>query len=230
MRTHQSTGVSRLYDPEVAELTPPRRYYVVLTMVEMHMSSVDAAFSGLFGRLGEEPVQLVNTTDVDTIRKYRDLWMAKRKPEAEKGIAAFFAEVIEGTTAYNDKVNKWRGELYKKWLWAHCCHQDLPIELLREIWKGQNRQAWGFYAVANLPPSDTSIDWMAREVDPEHWWVKQAHKSMPKFEPVFMFRHCDQMCGLPGDKEYDRHRRWERARAKAKQSVRGGGVFWGRGM
>ena len=55
-------------------------YYVVLTMIEIHMSDYEAAQAGVFGVLGEEPIQLVDLRDTAALARFRDAWRGRQVP------------------------------------------------------------------------------------------------------------------------------------------------------
>ena len=79
-------------------------YYVVLAIVEIHISAEEAARAGVFGVLGEEPIRLVDPRDTATIAEFRDVWRRHQSEspssEAEPDVAKLFSTVVDAADAY----------------------------------------------------------------------------------------------------------------------------------
>jgi len=60
--------------PILDELPLCKDYFVVIERVKLHLTFEKILESGLFGRLGEECIQLVDPFDQDKIYKYFELW------------------------------------------------------------------------------------------------------------------------------------------------------------
>lgn len=189
-----------------------RLYYVVLTMVEMHISAEEAAQAGVFGVLGEQPIRLVDPRDTATITKFRDIW---RPPghqsgsplDSELDIAEFFSTTIDGTEGYCLRVDQWRRNLDKIWVWYKCLDPDIPSTTRREFWSNWFEDWDEVDSDGNTiqpPPGWDNVNWNRRELNREHPWVQTQLALMPRFEPALMFRRCVGWCGRP----YYANRSW----------------------
>lgn len=182
---------------QVKYFSPHLLCYVVLSIVEIHMSDSEAAQAHVFGTLGEEPIQLVDPRDTATVVRFRDAWRCHRLPSEEPDIAGFFSRTTDSPETYCASVEQWRQELEKVWLWHKCMELGVPADARAEIWPNPNRPAGSpfTFPLPTFPPRQ--IDWTRRELNREHTWVQTQLGLMPRFEPALMFRHCNRMCGLP---------------------------------
>ncbi|KAK4247526.1 hypothetical protein C7999DRAFT_14464 [Corynascus novoguineensis] len=184
---------------EVEYFSPQVLYYVVLAIVELHMSDSEAAEAQVFGALGEEPIQLVDPRDTASVRRFRDVWRCRqsRPPSEEPDLAEFFSRATDSAGAFCERVEQWRQELEKVWMWHKCLQLSVPGDVLAEIWAEPAGPAgapiFGFPTVPSRP-----IHWTRRELNRQHPWVQTQLGLMPRFEPVLMFRHCNNMCGIAG--------------------------------
>lgn len=184
------------YTNEMFALLEGRKDYLVcLKMVSIHVPMDRAIDSGLFGRLGEEPIKVVDALDdEETIRKYQQLWtLASPAPEEDREAAAFFELVA--TRRLQDRVRRWSEELEKLWLW------NKFFQARREQFPGIREPE----TIWLRPPDD---DYDSDDPDPsmgigprwtpnrDHPWVKKMLEAMPHFRPMIMFRHCVLKCWL----------------------------------
>ena len=150
-------------------------YYVVLTMVEIHMSDDDAARAGVFGVLGEEPLQLVDPSDTAALARFRDARRGRQAPLEEPDIDEFFSRAIDHADVYRDHVDQWRRQLEDMWL------RRMTLDpVYRPGWQVQEQIFDG--------------DWWRGKANREHPWVQSQLAQMPHFEPAVMFRHCADRC------------------------------------
>ncbi len=185
---------------DVKYLCPHNIYYVVLTIVEIHMPAYEATHAGVFGRLGEEPIQLVDPRDTARVARFRDIWRRNRLPSEEPDVAEFFSRAVDSAEAYCARVERWRQELEKVWIWCKCRELGVPDETLTEIWPDPNRPEgapfiWPF-PFPPLASRSLRVDWARPVLNKEHPWVHAQLAVMPCFKPALMFRHCNRMCGL----------------------------------
>lgn len=180
---------------EIFPLLEDRKDYLVcLKMVSIHVPMARALDSGLFGRLGEEPIQCVDAFDQDTIRKYQQLWTLAAPPE-DREPAEFFELVT--TNRLRERIQQWSEAVEKLWLWNK--YFQAQDEEFPEI--GDPDAIW------LRPPDDDEDD---EDSDPfssgvgprytpnkDHPWVKEILAEMPRFRPTIMFRHCVLKCWLP---------------------------------
>ncbi len=164
---------------DIQYFSPHVLYYVVLAVVEIHISDDEVARAGVFGALGEEPVQLVDPRDTATVGKFRDAWGRRQSPLPEPDVAGFFRRATDEADAYRARVEQYASDLEKVWLWNKCFELGVSEEARAEIW-----------------PSPR-LNWSRRALDREHPWVRTQLALMPRFEPALMFRHCSLRCGTP---------------------------------
>ncbi|KAL2193837.1 hypothetical protein P885DRAFT_44425 [Corynascus similis CBS 632.67] len=184
---------------EVEYFSPQVLYYVVLAIVELHMSDSEAAEAQVFGALGEEPIQLVDPRDTASVRRFRDVWRCRqsRSLSEEPDLAEFFSRAIDSAGAFCERVEQWRQELEKVWMWHKCLQLSVPSDVRAEIWGVPAGQAEvPIFGYPTFPPRP--IDWTRRELNRQHPWVQTQLGLMPRFEPALMFRHCNRTCGMPG--------------------------------
>lgn len=72
-----------------------REYRVVIKMVNIHVSFPNARRSGLFGLLGDAPVQLVDYFDLQTIRAFHDLFLSHGEPDRDQEALDAFEEMLD---------------------------------------------------------------------------------------------------------------------------------------
>ncbi|CEJ93347.1 hypothetical protein VHEMI08940 [[Torrubiella] hemipterigena] len=67
-------NVQAAFMAEFALITSKMTIAMVTRILTIHVTQQQAALSGLFGRLGEEPCQLVSVSDIEGLLKYYDFW------------------------------------------------------------------------------------------------------------------------------------------------------------
>ena len=203
-------------------------YEVVLEMVTVHVRLDAAVKSGLFGVAGDERVKLVGVDDWDGIERFAALWREYGSGLDEETGKLF--EEIRDREAFTMRVEKWRRDVIKPWIWHQwrACRwkEDLPVD---RVWKGRNRwvDAPGPAVTdAGLPTWDPNgerrwgIDIEVREPNEDDLWVKEELENMPRFVPKIMFRLCGGECYLP---EPERPRlRWRLPSPPGRGRGRGG--------
>jgi hypothetical protein len=204
-RGNPETSFTAFSKKDIKYFSPHRLYYVVLAIVEIHISAEEAAQAGVFGVLGEQPIRLVDPRDIATITKFRDIW---RPPSHQSGspldkeldVAEFFSTTIDGTEGYCLRVDQWRRNLEKVWVWYKCLDLDIPWAIRGEFWPnwGENWDEEDSDGNEIEPPYGWSVNWNRRDLNREHPWVQTQLALMPRFEPALMFRHCVGWCGRTG--------------------------------
>jgi hypothetical protein len=182
---------------------PRGLYYAVLAIVEIHISAEEPAQAGVFGVLGEEPIQLVDPRDTAKVAKFRDVW-ARHQPKSpsdkELDVAEFFSSVVDTADVYCARVEHWLQNLEKVWVWYKCLESKIPRATFDEIWPN-----WAAAVdieeaddLQKIIPSGWRVNWNLRELNRDHPWVQTQLALMPRFEPALMFRHCVGWCGPRG--------------------------------
>jgi hypothetical protein len=189
-RKNPYTNSTAIESEEMKYFEPRRLYYAVLAFVEIHISAEEATRAGVFGVLGEEPIQLVDPRDTEKVAKFRDVWSRHQtglfQDKEEPGVAEFFTAVVDDAEAYSARVEQWRRNIEKFWLWG--IELEIPQETNLEVWP-----------ILTTPSDENSPGWYVgmnrRELNREHPWVKTQLALMPRFVPALMFRHCDSTSG-----------------------------------
>ncbi|KAF7936241.1 uncharacterized protein EAE98_002460 [Botrytis deweyae] len=173
-------------------------FKVCLTVITIHATAKQVVDAQLFGS-SAAPVQLVETSDRETIRCMYKLWLttflddAKLKdPEPEK----IFEEMIFTPDDFEARVCKWHEEYECNWLWYKWTekyrHGTLnSIDSPRDVWTGPD-----FNRIGRLNTGlDPGAIWMPdQDFNRAHPWVRSILDEMPRFHPVIMFRFCEAKC------------------------------------
>ena len=160
----------------------PRTLDVAIVAVSLHITRDEALKSGLFGLLGDAPVQMVDVKDTDRLGQFENLFQAHAL-EKEPGVQALFGEL--GSSRFLGAVELWTREA--EWLilgamWR--CARDDKEELL-----GDPEYAWTPYLL------EREIILMSKYLPNEsHPWVKRSRQLMPKLRPRIMVRCCTNQC------------------------------------
>jgi hypothetical protein len=179
---------------DMRHFSPHHLYYVVLAIVEIHISAKEAAQARVFGVLGEQPVRLVDPRDTTTIVKFRDVWRRYQSglfQENELDVAEFFTTAVDDAEVYYIRVEQWRQNLEKAWLWYQGHNLDISLDTQDEFWPNRHAE---HARQDNLTPG-WILNWNHQELIREHPWVQAQLELMPRFEPAIMFRHCVNSSG-----------------------------------
>lgn len=168
-------GRLSIYRENMEYFSPHVQYYVVLAMVEIHLSEDEAAQAGVFGAFGEEPIQLVDPRDTAMVAKFRDAWRGRESPFEEPDVGKFFSQAVDGAERYSACVEGWRQAVEDAWVLVTACKLGISDELHAEILLQEHG-----------------------EPNRQHSWVQGQLALMPRLEPCLMFRHCIGGCGMIG--------------------------------
>ena len=156
----------------------------------------DLLGSGLFGRLVEERIRLVDAFDKEAIRQYHHLWSSG--PQKDREPATFF-ELALSTDCSEKRIQRWCDEVETVWL-LHKWHRAMEkgfanIEEPEKIWLEHRIDEHGDF----LDILDGGPPGLVKPRDfpnKNHHWVKKMLEDMPRFSPMIMFRFCEQQCHL----------------------------------
>lgn len=208
-------------NPDFTEIGKIKEYLVAVEVVVLHLplEMVTQSDSGLFGRLGEEAIKLVDVADTETILEYRDLWASSSSPRRDSEPEPFFTDL----NSLQTRVRQWLEEVEGLWLrsqWHRASENGWHgMERPQDIWLGpgvkEDRELKSRLASQSLgePVDDTGFEESMHRfrLNEAHPFVQKVLKEMPSFQPRIMFRHCHRNCHIP-------KLRWRRPPA-----VRGGG-------
>ncbi|OGM48723.1 hypothetical protein ABOM_002037 [Aspergillus bombycis] len=164
-----------------AEFAP--RLDVAMVAISLHITREVALRSGLFGLLGDAPVQMVDVDDGARLGEFQALFR-EHALDKEPVVQTLF-ELLK-TTRFRAAVEKWKRRaewvlLASRWYYA----QRENLDIL-----GTNpASAW----VPCLARPDR-IDLYRYSPNEDHPWVKEARQSLPKLRPRIMVRYCTGEC------------------------------------
>ena len=191
-------------------------YSVTLCVVSLHVGldiALRAEGGMLFGRLGEERVKLVGAEDEAALQAYHNLWIAG--PGEDTAPASFFDMAVQNhRTTWLSLLVHWKRKLATKWM-KHCLgkaekNQELgyiqdPEKIWRGLWNYQTGTARETSSPAvnsdfmrpQTPPGGVSYRALQCVPNEFHPLVARMLRDMPRFEPVVMFRLCEERCYMP---------------------------------
>jgi hypothetical protein len=185
-------------------------WLVSMDMCIIHASPEAGRRSGLFGLMGDAPVQLVDVADVQRITEFWQLWTSSCPEDLEaecfftsvKGLpkrVQRWREKVEPVWVYNDWFKAYKARFKDvsnpKDIWLGPRHRrkrvrcnKLRPEYLSTDY-GRSSRYFDFY-----PALDVDLDQFSLNRD--HPFVRQSLAAMPRLLPKIMFRHCTDNCHL----------------------------------
>lgn len=168
-------------------------YFVCLRIIPLHINTSNATRSGLFGRLGDERIKLVNIYDTETIAKYRAAWKLYGPPSSpgateDPDAAHFFRDAVDRLWEFQNSVQVWQEDLKKIWISSRVlilADRQRKAKITEGLWLDQTE-----------PPGLLNINLRKRRLNTKHPWIQEELGKMPHFEPVVMFRQCSQNCHI----------------------------------
>ncbi|KAL6695547.1 hypothetical protein J3F84DRAFT_408556 [Trichoderma pleuroticola] len=158
---------------------------IAMAAISLHISAEAALDSGLFGLLGDAPIQLVDFDDEARLRQFYTLFKENALDE-EPAVQTLFELFL--SSRFRTAVETWTTQA--DWIIvANLWHYGRCSERYRDILGADPSSAWTteledcFYFSMNehLPKDD-------------HPWVKQAREKAPKLRPQIMVRYCTRKC------------------------------------
>ncbi|KAJ5489353.1 hypothetical protein N7539_004243 [Penicillium diatomitis] len=180
-------------------------YVCLENPVMIHLTRKELLLSGLFGRLGEEFIQLVDPTDVSRLKKFHNLALTSSQQLPET--LEFFEQLHTSTSQY--KIHNWAREtlirwIYQEWLQAKQT-SFVGIPHPERIWLGPRSPGVDEKPFNPMAPETYSkysmwfhlSDTMHFLYDEKHPWVKEKLAKAPRFLPRIMIRPCIKRCWFP---------------------------------
>lgn len=169
---------------------------VVFDCLSFHTTAEEANRSGLFGLLGDAPVQTVAFDDARRLKAFRDLFHALDLASSDGKAALQLQMMVDPRRRAHTEL--WLARV--EWtLLAQMWHQDVMDGEL------DNQEAARVWA----PVSNITAEAAERTLVPGntiyagdyafnhgHWWVQRAREAMPRIYPKRMFRHCLHNCHM----------------------------------
>lgn len=174
-------------------------YPVCVETVVIHASVEAARNSGLFGLLGDAPLQLVDATDARKIARFQALW--ETNLQRDMAPESFFrdqtdfqsrivrwSEEVESLWVYNDWYkafkNGWQGVVEPEEIW------ELPYY---EFGNAHDMLVW---RCSSFDDDPEPLDYFLISENPDHPFVQQSWAAMPRFHPRVLFSLCPLDCHL----------------------------------
>lgn len=159
---------------------------LVVCSLSIHVPEEAAMASGLFGLLGDAPVQMV---DYDNERLLRDLEYLVRTHACDSDVVAACERLI--APSFADSVRVWQKSAEWRVL-AHMWLRD-KVDMEKRECSGylpEHYRAWK----PPLQPDAEVVSMENHEPNEAHPWMIQAKKTMPRLRPQVMFLHCKKSC------------------------------------
>ena len=168
-----------------------KSFDVAMAAVSLHISMEAALRSGLFGLLGDAPVQMVDVGDEAQLRKFQALF-EEHALEKEPTVKTLFE--LFTSTRFRAAVETWKRQA--EWI------------ILASMWDIARRQT-------DILRTNPGFAWVPYLSGPEylnlyqyspnenHPLIKEARQSMPRLRPRIMVRYCTNECyDKPPPKSY----------------------------
>ncbi|KAF9885276.1 hypothetical protein FE257_013074 [Aspergillus nanangensis] len=182
-----------------------KEWLITVRDIVIHTTIKAGRRSGLFGLLGDTPIQLVEPTDTATIEKYCELWASgqHRLPDA--------GEFFNDQAGFHRRLREWVIEVETIWVWNQWwdrCDagkfEGIPDP--ENVWLGppykRNDESidWNLLSTTDLSTSMDmfsecyNLDMERFSLHKEHPFVQECLARMPRFHPRVMFRLCPDKC------------------------------------
>ncbi|KIH89498.1 hypothetical protein SPBR_07354 [Sporothrix brasiliensis 5110] len=205
--------------PMIRALRRALSYAAVVLHVPIHLTSATVARqSGLFGLLGDAPLQLVNpATDWARVEQFKALWRAHGPygHASDRDAIRDFTVTLASQQGFAARCRLWLDDVEK--VWVNRLHDadgreglakdevneadDMPKPDEDSVWTGSNDwDPWVRdidWERSNIAaPTQYMVDLATRSLNKSNPWVQAQLAQMPQFVPHVMFRYCDAKCYL----------------------------------
>ena len=171
---------------QVAACLLHRCLTLVVCSMSIHVPEEAAMASGLFGLLGDAPVQMVDYDNESLLKEYGNLI---RRHVCENDVVGACERLV--APSFADSVRVWKRAAEWRVL-AHTWLRDAMAmedgELVESL--DEHRRAW----TPALQPETERVSMEIHEPDETHPWIMQARKAMPRIRPQVMFLYCKKSC------------------------------------
>ncbi|EED13984.1 hypothetical protein TSTA_102140 [Talaromyces stipitatus ATCC 10500] len=174
---------------------------VIMAAISLHITKESAVKSGIFGLLGDAPIQLIDVGDEVRLRKYEAICKEHMLYDKEPKVQKMFEVLL--SPRFQEAVQVWKRKA--EWLlfstmWKHALSDNIVGLDMASLW---------------VPPL-YERDWVRmRDYSPNesHPWVKQAKEKMPILRPHIMVHYCTNECYIEGRLREDFKAGWWRFEA-----------------
>lgn len=190
MAASQVAGLEHITNVPNGEIIP-----VVLLSLSLPLTEAAALSSGLFGLLGDEPVQLVDVCDDFRLQAYFHLLRYHGPKEGQASFGGILPMLLN-PASFSARIQTWKRSadllvLIHMWL------QD------KHTLEEKHKHAGGGQPLAELysawDPPYSNDGWLIlgeKRFDETSTWVARARMRMWQLQPQIMFRFCRSNCHL----------------------------------
>ena len=161
---------------------------VVMAAISLHITRESAVRSGLFGLLGDAPIQLIDVGDEVQLRKYEGIYR-EHGPDKEPKVQKIFEVLM--SPQFQAAVETWKRQA--EWLIFASMWQAKTKESEKDGITLDTASFW----IPQLHKRDyvRMSDYLPNA---SHPWVKQVKEKMPIFRPRIMVHYCPNECYIEG--------------------------------
>lgn len=166
---------------------------VVVETIYIHATRTNLLASQLFGRIADEPSQLVDYDDATMVAKFRTLFEKNPKNQQRTAVAKLFDNLQ--SLEFQSQVRKWLVKvewrlLALKWEFEKQCNpQSLIYKDPVQVFNNSNA----------VSTATRTIYWGGSNPNTfrfDHPWVIQETKKLPKLKPKIWFAYCTKDCRI----------------------------------
>lgn len=195
---------AKLYREKPPDAYLPRTIFICRWIIFLHISLEEMVDSQLFGRLGEEVIQLVDPMDFEKLNRFKTL--AVNSGPQLPYTRDFFKLMDTDTTHFKEQLAEDLEQtrqcfFWHMWLAAHANGFQGVLDP-EDIWIGPRSRKDG--SRLDMLAPGTYYDDLSDQEEPEeyvpnvkHPWVQEVLGMMPDFSLRVMFRPCPYQCWVP---------------------------------
>ncbi|KUL85780.1 hypothetical protein ZTR_07394 [Talaromyces verruculosus] len=171
------------------------RLDVVMAAVSLHITKESAVRSGLFGLLGDAPIQLIDVADEVQLRKYEAIYrehLTDKEPKVQKVFDVLMSPRFYAAVKAWERQVEW---LMIASLWDYASREvmihpwrskmDLELDDIMNVWVPRFHEQ-EYIRMSEYSPNES------------HPWVKEAKKTMAILRPRIMVHYCTNECYREG--------------------------------
>lgn len=193
---------AKIYCENPTGLYLPKTIFICRWIIFLHVSEEEMIHSQLFGRLGEEVVQLVDPMDSEKLKKFRRLAVnsSPQLPDTRE----FFK--LMDTPAFKKQLTEDLEKTRQLFVWnmwlAAYANRFRGVPDPEDIWTGPRTRdglpldmlSPDTYCDPDFPEIEDQEDYAPNA---NHPWVKEVLDMRPDFGLRVMFRPCPDQCWVP---------------------------------
>ncbi|KAK3191624.1 hypothetical protein K4F52_002439 [Lecanicillium sp. MT-2017a] len=173
---------------DITTLADGQTLYLTVVAISLHIDKTAALASGLFGMLGDAPVQTVDFDDLNRLHRFYELYDADANAKAtEPHVAKLFNALF--SPEFRRAVFSWQRKA--SWMLQVAVWKNMQSSHPESFAGTEPSLVW-------KPPVPQGQPYMRMEEampDKElSWWTEHAEGQTPKIKLQIMIRLCDNQC------------------------------------